>query len=36
MSQLLFEMGNDYYKKHRKDVDCEEQEFAAFQESKDP
>lgn len=27
MSQLLFEMGNDYYKKHRKDVDCEEQEY---------
>jgi len=27
MSQLLFEMGNDYYKKHRKDQDCEEQEY---------
>lgn len=27
MSQLLFEMGNDYYKKHRKDKDCEEQEY---------
>lgn len=27
MSQLLFEMGNDYYKKHRKDTDCEEQEY---------
>lgn len=25
MSQLLFEMGNDYYKKHRKDAACEEQ-----------
>lgn len=25
MSQLLFEMGNDYYTKHRKDMDCEEQ-----------
>lgn len=27
MSQLLFEMGNDYYKKHRKDQNCEEQEY---------
>lgn len=27
MSQLLFEMGNDYYKKHRKDAACEEQEY---------
>ena len=27
MSQMLFEMGNDYYKKHRKDKDCEEQEY---------
>lgn len=25
MSQLLFEMGQDYYQKHRKDKDCEEQ-----------
>lgn len=27
MSQLLFEMGQDYYKKHRKDRDNEEQEY---------
>lgn len=27
MSQLLFEMGNDYYKKHKKDKNCEEQEY---------
>ncbi len=27
MSQLLFEMGHDYYQKHRKDTDCEEQEY---------
>ena len=27
MSQLLFEMGNDYYKKHRQDQHCEEQEY---------
>lgn len=37
MSQLLFEMGQDYYKKHRKDKDNEEQEYidcinALFQE----
>lgn len=27
MSQLLFDMGNDYYTKHRKDLECEEQEY---------
>lgn len=27
MSQLLFEMGEDYYKRHRKDMNCEEQEY---------
>lgn len=27
MSQLLFDMGQDYYKKHRKDTTCEEQEY---------
>ena len=27
MSQLLFEMGHDYYQKHRKDTDCEEQDY---------
>lgn len=27
MSQLLFEMGQDYYKKHRKETDNEEQEY---------
>lgn len=27
MSQLLFEMGQDYYRKHRKDTDNEEQEY---------
>lgn len=27
MSQLLFEMGQDYYQKHRKDKDNEEQEY---------
>lgn len=27
MSHLLFEMGNDYYKKHRNDRNCEEQEY---------
>lgn len=27
MSQMLFEMGNNYYKKHRRDTDCEEQEY---------
>lgn len=27
MSSLLFEMGSDYYKKHRKDLNCEEQAY---------
>ena len=27
MSQLLFEMGHDYYQKHRKDIDNEEQAY---------